>query len=52
MGKTICAWCDKVIIEDNGFDCDSHGICEKCHKELQKDLDKMRKRQEEAAKGK
>jgi len=52
MGKTVCSWCDKVIIKENGFDGDSFGICEKCHEEVKADLDKMRKQQEEAAKNK
>ena len=48
MGKTICAWCKRVLVEDNGFDADSHGICKKCHRELRKDPDKVRKQQEKA----
>ena len=53
MGKTICSWCDKVILEDNDneFDGDSFGICKKCHDELQVDLDNFKKKQEEAKDG-
>ena len=52
MGKTVCSWCDTIIVEDNGFDSDSYGICKKCHEEIRKDMDNFRKRQEEAAKKK
>jgi len=47
MGKTVCSWCDTIIVEDNGFGCDSFGICKKCREELRIDLDNVRKNQEQ-----
>lgn len=38
--KVICAWCGKFIGGDpNGTEI-SHGICDKCHQEMLKQIKK------------
>jgi hypothetical protein len=40
-GRRICAWCKKDLgyLDDNPGD--SHGICDKCAEEQQKEIEKM-----------
>jgi len=43
--KTICAWCNKVILDGPGEKL-SHGICEDCEKAMAEELDRAKREQD------
>ena len=42
--KVICAWCNKVLSSDNKPGGDSHGICDKCSRQMQKEIEDRKKK--------
>jgi hypothetical protein len=53
--KIVCAWCQKIIRDDENAKIDdpvSHGICVACKAEVDKELDKIREFNEGVKNGK
>jgi hypothetical protein len=51
--KIVCAWCQKIIRDDENAKVDdpvSHGICQACKTEIDKELDKIREWNQKEAK--
>ena len=44
MGVVVCAWCGEVLRYEPSLDDHevSHGICESCKRDLQKELEQMK----------
>jgi hypothetical protein len=50
--RRICSWCQKDMGEapDDDTDFDTHGICEECNVEQEKDFEKAKQELEDAKK--
>ena len=38
--KTVCAWCQKVMKEDEGEE-ESHGVCKTCGKKVEEEIEAL-----------
>lgn len=41
--KVVCAWCGKHMNGDKNAEEVSHGMCDKCYKEYEKQLEELEK---------
>jgi hypothetical protein len=52
MARYICAWCGKYLNEIVFEGKDSHGICDPCRREVEKEFVKVKEYNDSVAKGK